>query len=194
MNRFKNCLIVGAVFALLVTIGLIMNSHQVAAQGPPNGLAVNIVNPLPVPVTGSTNPATAPVLALNVNDPGRIPYQSKVQDDCLIGSCDLIFPVVPANHRLVIQNVSGRALFPSTPQNLFVSLFEGPEFVATASGTFGFGATTAFNQPLLYYIDGGKRPDVLISGPLSGAPTRADATLTGYMLDCTLASCASIAK
>jgi hypothetical protein len=50
MNRFKNHLIVAAVFALLAVIGTIMNSHQAAAQ-PPDGLAVKIVNPLPVPVT-----------------------------------------------------------------------------------------------------------------------------------------------
>jgi hypothetical protein len=54
MNRFKNHLIVAAVFALLWGIGTIMNSHQAAAQGPPGGMSVNIVNPLPVPVTGST--------------------------------------------------------------------------------------------------------------------------------------------
>jgi len=55
MNRFKNQLIATAVLSVLAVIGTIMNSHQAAAQqGPPTGLAVNIVNPLPVPVTGST--------------------------------------------------------------------------------------------------------------------------------------------
>src|SRR5215831_8923830 len=56
MKRFKNHLIAAAALSVLAIIGTIMNSHQAAAQppGPPGGLAVNIVNPVPVPVTGST--------------------------------------------------------------------------------------------------------------------------------------------
>jgi hypothetical protein len=54
MNRFKNLLIVAAVFALLTVIGTVLNTRRVASQGPPGGMAVNIVNPLPVPVTGAT--------------------------------------------------------------------------------------------------------------------------------------------
>jgi hypothetical protein len=94
MKRFKNLLIAAAVLSGLAIIGTIMNSHQAEAQGPPGGLAVNIVNPLPVPVTGSTtvsgtiaatqsgawnvgitgtpnvqiaNPATAPALTLDIS-------------------------------------------------------------------------------------------------------------------------------
>jgi hypothetical protein len=73
MNRFKNQLIVVAAFTLLAVIGTIMNSRQVEAQGPPNGLAVNIVNPIPVPVTGSTTVSgtvaiTGQPLGVNVNN------------------------------------------------------------------------------------------------------------------------------
>jgi hypothetical protein len=55
MKRFKNHLIAAAVLSVLAIVGTIMNSHQAKAQGPPNGLAVNIVNPVPLPVTGSTS-------------------------------------------------------------------------------------------------------------------------------------------
>src|SRR5216684_715917 len=55
MSRFKNRLILTAVFAALAVAGMIMNSHPVSAQqGPPDGLAVKIVGPLPVPTTGSS--------------------------------------------------------------------------------------------------------------------------------------------
>src|SRR5258708_66895 len=55
MSRFKNRLILTAVFAALAVAGMIMNSHPVSAQqGPPGGLAVKIVGPLPVPTTGSS--------------------------------------------------------------------------------------------------------------------------------------------
>jgi hypothetical protein len=130
MHDFKKRMLVAAIIAGLAVIGYLMNSQQAVAQGPPGGLAVNIVNPVPVPVTGSTtvsgavaatqsgtwnvgitgtpnvnvkNPATAPVLFLNVNDPGRIPYQSR--QDCSgplnSGNCSASWPPVPANHRLV---------------------------------------------------------------------------------------------
>jgi hypothetical protein len=44
MDRFKNHLLALAVLSVLAVIGTIMNSHQAAAQGPPDGMAVKIVN------------------------------------------------------------------------------------------------------------------------------------------------------
>lgn len=55
MNRFKHSLIAAAAMSVLAIIGATMNPHQAAAQGPPNGLAVRIVNPVPVPVSGTVN-------------------------------------------------------------------------------------------------------------------------------------------
>jgi hypothetical protein len=52
--RFKNHLMAAALFVILAAIGTLMNSRQVAAQGPPDGLAVRIVNPLPVPTQGTS--------------------------------------------------------------------------------------------------------------------------------------------
>src|SRR5262249_39112767 len=135
MKRFKNHLFAAALLSALAIIGAIMNSHQAAAQGPPNGLAVNIVNPVPVPVTGSlgitgtpnvpvTNPATTPVLALNVNDPGRIPYQK--QQTCIpqrSGECIAPFlNAIPANHRLVVQHVSISTAFSSAQSSAEVQV------------------------------------------------------------------------
>jgi hypothetical protein len=104
MNEFKKRMLAAAIIAGLGMIGYLMNSQQAVAQqpGPPDGLAVRIVNPVPVPVTGSTtvsgtvaatqsgtwnvgitgtpnvgitgtpnvnvtNPATAPVLTLDIS-------------------------------------------------------------------------------------------------------------------------------
>ena len=77
MNRFKNYL-AGA--ALIAVVGTFVSSRQATAQGGPNGQGnpvpgsapVNIVSPLPLPVTGNVdlasgasvniaNPATSPV-------------------------------------------------------------------------------------------------------------------------------------
>jgi hypothetical protein len=54
MNRFKNHLIAVAVLSVLAIVGTVMSSHQAVAQGPADGLAVKIVSPVPVPVTGLT--------------------------------------------------------------------------------------------------------------------------------------------
>ena len=55
MITLRNKLIALAAAGVLVSAGIVTNSRPaVAQQGPPDGLAVRIVNPLPVPVTGST--------------------------------------------------------------------------------------------------------------------------------------------
>src|SRR5262249_760142 len=151
--------------------GTIMNSHQAAAQGPPDGLAVNVVNSIPLQVTGSlgitgtpnvnvTNPATAPVLSLNVNDPGRIPYQSFKAAGCATGAVVALFQAVPSQDRLVIQHLSGTALFNPAPQLLVVTLQNNTRglplsyIVPPLAGPSGTGfLQTGFDQAVLGIID-----------------------------------------
>src|SRR5689334_21123367 len=87
----KNHVIVAALFVALGAVGVLMNSRQAAAQGPADGLAVRIVNPVPVPTTGSStitgNVAVTqsgvwnvgitgqPLNIRNIDEPGRAPYQ-----------------------------------------------------------------------------------------------------------------------
>jgi hypothetical protein len=156
MNRFKNQLIVAAVFALLAAIGTIMNSHQVAAQpGPPGGMAVNIVNPLPVPVTGSTtvsgtvaatqsgswnvgitgtptinftNTAATPIFVRNVDNPGHNPYaefQILRFGICSLCSGPVNFAIVPPGKRLVVTNISGEIDLGGGAQIIRVQAFNG---------------------------------------------------------------------
>src|SRR5262245_55252614 len=101
MNRFRRSLPVIGLLGILAVIGIFMDMRTVEAgpQGPPNGLAVNIVNPLPVPTTASItgpvavaqsgdwnvaikgtptvniNPGTNALLIRNIDEPGRVPYQ-----------------------------------------------------------------------------------------------------------------------
>jgi hypothetical protein len=127
MNRFKNHVIAAAVFSVLAIIGSIMNSHQAAAQGPPSGMSVNIVNPLPVPVTGSVtstvtgtvglasgasvhvnNTVTDPVRVRNVNDAVQ-PFQGGGACTVLagLGACEQNLLLVPSGKRAVIEYFSG---------------------------------------------------------------------------------------
>lgn len=50
---FRNQLIVAGIFVALAAIGTLMNATRAAAQGPPDGLAVRVAGPLPLPVSGS---------------------------------------------------------------------------------------------------------------------------------------------
>lgn len=54
MEKLRQNLVIAAAFIVLGITGLFMNSTQVAAQNPnPGSAPVNIVSPLPLPVTGS---------------------------------------------------------------------------------------------------------------------------------------------
>jgi hypothetical protein len=130
MHTLRSKLIALTTLAVLAVIGAVMNSRQAAAQGPPDGLAVRIVNPLPVPVNGSTTvsgtigatqsglwnvgitngTATTPIFVKNVDEPGRAPYQQEVQTaavcDASFCNANFNFAPVPAGKRLVIKTVS----------------------------------------------------------------------------------------
>jgi hypothetical protein len=56
MQTLRNKLIALAAVVILAAVGLLMNSHQAAAQGPLNGLAVNVTNPVASPVPTSAQP------------------------------------------------------------------------------------------------------------------------------------------
>jgi hypothetical protein len=233
MNRFKNQLIVAAVLSVLAIIGTIMNSQQAVAQGPPGGMAVRIVDPLPVPITGSTtvsgtvaatqsggwsvgingtpnvnvtNPATAPVLSLNLSDPGRIPYQSEVNSSgggCTASACIFTFGPVPANHRLVVEDVTGLIHFTSAQAAALVtvnssssgfkllSAFQAPITAGSLSQNFA-----AFDQPVHFYVDPTQSFTVTIVTTFLNFDTTSGqaVTVAGYLLDCTAGPCASIAS
>jgi hypothetical protein len=219
MNRYKNHLIAATVLSVLAVIGTIMNSRQASAQG--GGPKVTIESPIPLPVTGSTtvsgtvaatqsgawnvgingtpnvhvtNPATAPVLALNVNDPGRIPYQSNRVGFCGGAQCSATFPAVPSHQRLVVQHFSadvGWSVVPSTVIATlgFSTVGFSSVFLAPLSGT-----TSSFDQPVLVYFDGGQTPVATVSAVGVGTVVGGDFHLTGYLLDCSIAPCAAIAQ
>jgi len=240
----RNKLIAIGVRGMLAAIGSLMNSRQSVVQGA-GAAPVNIVGPLPVPVTlGSTtvsgtvaatqsgtwnvgingtpnvnvtNPATAPMLFLNVNDPGRIPYQSvqSVQSGTCGGFgppevCIFSFPTVPANHRLAVQHVSihlqasGNPIPPGI--GMMVTL-DGVMVTPTSTNATNFtsfpgtvipvGSSFAVvDQPVLAYLDAGVQPSLSVYIEVNSATNsfNGSATLTGYMLDCTIAPCAAIAQ
>ena len=130
----------------------------------------------------------------NIDDPGRIPYQSTVVAKAG-AQFEFSFSAVPAGHRLVIQHISSAGLtFTFTPQrHVQVKAFGG-------DGTTGFFAqfslqSTAFDQPILLYVDAGDSPFVVVEADNGTDPALSGGslTLTGYLLDCNAAPCTPIA-
>jgi hypothetical protein len=142
------------------------------------------------------NTSAAPAIASVIDDQARVPYLSyqAVTPPANAGSLTFNFPAVPANHRLVVQHLTGW-LFVAPGSPTFVSLGQ-PGFSpmsAFQTQPLGGGATSVFDQPVLGYFDAGQQPQVYAidqSNFLQGTSTL---TLTGYMIDCSAAPCAAIA-
>jgi hypothetical protein len=145
------------------------------------------------------NTSAGPVLNSRIDDPGRIPYQSNLFNagGCAGSTiCTLSFGPVPANHRLVVQHVSGSFAFSGNGGGPLIDLTSPGltaiiQFISPATPG-GFGA---FDVPVQVYYDAGSAPvvEAFLFGSQLFTGQEAFATLTGYMLDCSAAPCAAIA-
>lgn len=197
--------------AILLALGLgplaITTSGQAAAPPVVTG-QVTVINPPTSPVPANVvNPATSPALTSSTDDPGRIAYQSAGQINCAsnVGPCEATFSVVPSNHRLVIEHVSGAIAVSSNPGSIEVILSQnvfGPTpsstFIVTSLFTFGSVSRVGefpFDQPVLVYFDAGQTPAVQVLTAVSNSIINYNGgiTLTGYLLDCTANPCQPIA-
>ena len=152
------------------------------------------------------NTTANPAIVSDMNDPGRVPYQSSVfgttQSNCsgAGNECFFVFPTVPAGHRLVIQHVSGfiQATSGAVPALVGIPLSNNQDttsFLVAAQSNVD-GGLVAFDQPVLVYVDEGISPRVaveLASTPAAGNASQG-AFLSGYLLDCSAAPCSAIAK
>ena len=170
-----------AVFAALAGLAIINAPIQTALGDKPS-----------TPVT-VVNPATSPALTSNVDDPGRIAYQTAQEPECTLNPCDFSFPDVPAGHRLVIQHVSGELFLALTPSAIFVRL-AGTGFLNRSVFFAPFvGRNSLFDQSVLFYYDAGQVPGVEISLAGTNFAGGQIVTLTGYLLDCTAVPCSATA-
>jgi hypothetical protein len=138
------------------------------------------------------NPATNPALTRNVDDPGRIAYQSTAA--CILDSnfCGFDFPAVPKGHRLVVQHVSA-SLNGLNPAGAQVSLSGGANgAVSSFLAPPSFQGVIQFDQPVLQYFDAGSAPSLGATADTTLLSV-SSATIFGYLLDCTTTPCAAIA-
>ncbi|MGD0873192.1 MAG: hypothetical protein ABSB88_26910 [Bryobacteraceae bacterium] len=153
------------------------------------------------------NTTANPAIVSDMNDPGRIPYQSQgvyssSPSECNSYGCTLNFGPVPANHRLVVQHLSAEVNFNITPAPGQVSL----EYVGTGIAGGLSNAPAAFNSPMAggqfreafelpvqFYVDQGQSFQVTILASNTLGFLGGTVTASGYMLDCSAAPCSSIA-
>jgi hypothetical protein len=187
MARFKNY--------LLVLVGFVVAGAIGAAFG--TGTAQAVVSTL----VSVVNPGTSPVHTSSVDDAGRVAYQSTINNTgkCSGSGCSFPFPVVPTGHRVVIQHVSGLLQLNAVPTNIAVNFFETAGVGLTAEFLAPPSTISAFDHPLLFYVDSGTSVQVQVSifsnngATFVGGNAFQFVTLTGYELDCTVAACSPIA-
>lgn len=142
------------------------------------------------------NSSAAPALNSRIDDHGRIPFVSGFSNSCSGTLCSYTFPTVPAGRRVVIEHISGNLNFNAAPTVITM-------FVNTATTSQiqfnvppgNVGNASFFDQPLLYYVDGGQSPVVIFTSGFTNFNPAAgqNLTLVGYELDCNAAPCAAIA-
>lgn len=142
-------------------------------------------------------------LVKNTDEPGRLPYQHRVDfpnANCNTTTCVLPFPAVPAGKRLVIQHVSIIAsASTNTPPN-WVAFGEASspnvaapntENIAIVQPFFTQGPSQggvsfwALDREVLVYYDPGAIPKLKISVPTSFSTFVSNATVHGYLIDAT---------
>lgn len=148
-----------------------------------------------VPVNGTSPSVATPTY--NVDEPGRIPYRARVNIDVGGTVVFALFDPVPAGHRLVIQQVSAVVgMTENVPADTKLQVVLSEEhilaFFAFAPSPFlGNDTSGYFGQSLQYYIDAGGKPQLNFRTHTASF-TKLDATIVGYLLDCTVVPCAPI--
>jgi hypothetical protein len=146
-----------------------------------------------------SNPATNPALTSRIDDPGRIPYQKNFSCQLPVGNgCTVVTGPVPANHRLVVEFVSGNVSFSGLASFSQVNLMTaGGDLAAffTPVASFCCGSNgTEFNQPVRVYVDQNQSLSVRIVADVNVNITYGELMVSGYLLDCNAGPCATVAS
>lgn len=147
------------------------------------------------------NTTANPAIVSSMDNPGRIPYTSR-QSLFLsspTSSESFTFPAVPANHRLVITQLSNNlTVNTSSATTLSVTLLN-PGILNEGAAWFYAPTTNSislFTTPVTWYFDAGQTPQVSAIPAFAGVQLTGGqaVTLFGYMLDCSAAPCAALAE
>lgn len=194
----------GAIFAALAGFALLIAPVAgVRAQGTPNptAAAVSVVNPV-----------TYPALTRDVDAAGRVPYLSRDTTDyglCVLFSktacfdtvncsqniCYGDFAAVPSGYRLVILHASGNLTYGGSPNSALVRLTLNPLWADSIFLSPLGGGVTAFDMPVLDYIDGPNTPILQVEfygGSIPGIGKTGNLMVSGYLINCTVSACPAV--
>ncbi|MGB0034436.1 MAG: hypothetical protein WBP79_03070 [Candidatus Acidiferrales bacterium] len=170
------------------------NSPTVTISGTPT---VSLAGNQTVTIGGTPHVITDNLPAVtdvrNLDDPGRIPYQSSATTPCS-SFCLFNFGPVPSGHRLVIQHVTGYLGFISDPKSVQVLLRLQSGAIGSSFFVSTGDVTAAFDQPVQLYFDENQTISVEVFADALPSPSvTQEMNLMGYLLDCGAAPCAPIA-
>ena len=142
------------------------------------------------------NTSAAPALNSTIDDHGRIPFVSGFSNSCAGTLCSYTYAAVPVGHRVVIEHISGALIYNTAPTQVIGFVRDSQN--TTAQMQFNVtplnGTVAYFDQPVLYYVDGGHNPLIQFTSNTNFNPAAGqNLTLVGYELDCNAAPCAAIA-
>ncbi|HLK62575.1 MAG TPA: hypothetical protein VKU19_03990 [Bryobacteraceae bacterium] len=136
-------------------------------------------------------PAIAQIRAAvikNIDEKGRVPYMQSGAVGCgSQGLCDLIFPAVPANKRLVLEHVSGN--FNPNPgagiNGIFLEGAGGFAVFSLPGSSMATPEIVAVNQPVLAFFEAGQTPFIRVAWSSTTNTGAFTAVVSGYLVDLT---------
>lgn len=149
-----------------------------------------------------TNTNTNPVNTADVDRASRIPYSSTAfaytgggtpsLTSCFTTNCNFYFTPVPTGYRLVVENINASLTLPSTSKTPIAQLYTETGAVG-ATGAIGADASAAINQSILTFFDPADGPPQLtVYGDFGSSTPGQYATLSGYLINCSVVSCLPI--
>ena len=142
------------------------------------------------------NTASTPLPVNSINDPGRVPYQAtstQLLPSQTGGTLTFVFAAVPSNHRLVIQHVSGYLAVASGSTSAgIIGVAAGNTTAVSNFFSPTLSGLNAFDAPILAIVDQGLQPEVTVYVPTWPAASTELITLSGYMIDCSVAACSPV--
>lgn len=137
------------------------------------------------PVVAQWTRAVRAVLVRNVDERGRAPYMQFQVQSCPGGgnpTCDVVFPPVPADRRLVLEHVNASINFtPGGVRRTGLLLPAVFIFVLPARPTFDPNLVIV-NEPVLAYFESGQTPtfQIVVNDGADAALTTV--ALSGYLV------------
>jgi hypothetical protein len=197
MKTLGKILVLALGFGALAVVLTLVTNRRASAQGPPNGLNVNVVN-TPLEVTGnislSGNSVATPLLIRDVDNLARRPFDDSNFSTCTGQTCNVTF-AVPPGKLLVIETVTANLQLPPGQRatvGVFASASGGlnSDLPVEFQGTFTSGQLVVPGDdysaaaPLRFYANPGTTVRV---GALRNGSTGSfvlGAAIVGYLVDC----------